>query len=169
MTPSLLLALGLAAAPVADAPRLAVSLRSGGALLLAPSRTHGGAGGGVGVRVALDRHWLLHGDVAVLWGLGTAGLMRVGAGWQRVGEWAPLVRADVELGFGDRFDFSADGRLPASAMSLGLGVSVGLLRFQVAGATLSALELGAGVGTDLLTAGPRLGVTLLELSVPLGG
>jgi hypothetical protein len=162
------LALGLLlAASQAQAPTASLSMRSGASLFLAPSRTQGGFGGGVGVQLELDRHWLVHLDAAVLWGLGTAGVLRLGGAWQRDGLWRPVLRVDLELGVGQRLDFTDGGRLPPPGPSLGLGVSGGVLRFEVAHAVVSALEIGVGLGTDFLTAGPRVGLTLLEISVPL--
>lgn len=152
----------------AQSRSFSVSVRTGGSILLTPTRTQGGGGGGLGVRVQLDPHWLLQADAAILVGLGMAGVIRAGAGWQHAGgTWAPLIRADAELGVGQRLDFSSELHLPPRGPSLGAVLSVGLLRFAVAGAIVSALELGGGVGTDFLTIGPRISVTLLEISLPL--
>jgi hypothetical protein len=165
---ALAMALALVAGTAAaELPPLAVTVHSGGTVFLAPSRTQGGLGGGVGLALSVDAHWLVEADATVLFGLGLAGQVRAGAAWQRSGRWTPVARAYLELAFGQRLDFTVNGRLPPNGPTLGLGVGLGLLRFTVGRATVSALELRGGLGTDFLSVGPHLGVELLELSLPL--
>jgi hypothetical protein len=160
----LIVALMTSAAASAQ-PSLTATARAGGSLSLNPSRTQGGLGGGVGARLSLDEHWVVQADIATLFGLGVVGLVRAGGGWQRPGRWSPMVRVDLELGFGGSLDFSVEGRLPPRGPTLGLTAAVALLRFVTGRWTISALELGAGLGSDFRTVGFRAGVTLLEVGL----
>lgn len=148
-------------------PTVALALRTGGSASLTPGRTQGGVGAGAGVRLLFDERWQVQADVAVLFLLGVAGVVRAGAGWQRPGVWSPLVRADVELGFGGSVDFSLAGRAPPHGPTLGLVASVGLLRFVAGRVTFSGLELGLGLSTDFQSVGPRFGLTFLEIGIAL--
>jgi len=159
-------ALGWSAAAQAG-PAIGLELRAGGSASLTPGRTQGGLGAGAGVRLVFDERWLVHADVAALFALGVVGLVRAGAGWQRPGTWSPMVRADVELGFGGSLDFSIGGRAPPHGPTLGLVASAGLLRFVTGKVTISVLELGIGVSTDFQSVGPRFGLSLLELGIAL--
>ncbi|HZI03688.1 MAG TPA: hypothetical protein VEZ71_06680, partial [Archangium sp.] len=96
MTPTTLLLLSaLATSPTppeeAGPPRHQLSLyaRSGATVYLSPARTHGGVGGGFGLRDTVEGRWLLQVDASGLTGLGSALAVRVGAGVQRQGWWSP--------------------------------------------------------------------------------
>lgn len=148
--------------------RTTVGLETIGAISLTPARTQGGVGGGLHAAFALDSHWQVHARAAWLWGLGSHTLLRVGAGWQREGTWRPLFHAGLALGLGGSLDFSVADRPPSRAPTVGLVVGAALLRFQVESVIVSALELEAGLSTEFVSFGPRAGVTVLSLSVPLG-
>ncbi len=146
-------------------PSLSATVRAGGSLSLNPSRTQLGLGGGVGARLVFDEQWLVQADIATLFGLGVVGLVRAGGGWQRAGRWSPMVRVDLEFGFGGSLDFSVAARLPPRGPTVGLTASVALLRFATGRWTISALEISGGVGSDFLSVGPRVGLTLLEVGI----
>ena len=148
--------------------RVTAGLETVCAISLTSARTQGGIGGGVHASFALDSHWQLHARAAWLWGLGSHTLLRLGAGWQREGTWRPLFHAGLALGLGGSLDFSVGDRPPTRAPTLGVVVGAALLRFQVESVIVSALELEAGLSTEFVSFGPRAGVTVLSLSVPLG-
>ncbi len=149
--------------------RVTAGLETVGAVSLTDARTQGGIGGGVHVAFALDSHWQVYARAAWLWGLGSHTLIRAGAGWQREGTWRPLFHAGLALGLGGALEFGLPGRAPPSrAPTLGVVVGAALLRFQVESVIVSALELEAGLSTEFVSFGPRAGVTVLSLSVPLG-
>lgn len=148
--------------------RFAVRLETLGSLSLTRARTQGGIGGAVGVAYAFDPHWLAQARVGWLAGLGSHTLVRVGGGWQRAeGSWRPFIGTDVAVGLGGALDFGVEGGPPSRAPTLGLTVGLSLLRYQVEKLTLSVLELEAGVSTEFLSVGPRLGLGLLSVSVQL--
>ena len=148
--------------------RVTAGLETVGAISLTPSRTQGGIGGGVHAAFALDSHWQVHAHAAWLWGLGSHTLLRLGAGWQREGMWRPRFHAGLALGLGGSLDFSVADRAPSRAPTLGVMAGAALLRFQVESVIVSAFELEAGLSTEFVSFGPRAGVTVLSLSVPLG-
>jgi hypothetical protein len=175
MTSTLLVLSTLAASPApaeeaAVPPRHQLSLyaRSGATVYLSQSRTHGGVGGGFGLRDTVDGRWLLEADASGLTGLGTAFAVRVGAGVQRQGWWAPAALVNLTGLFGVRVDFFTPEHSSASAApSLGLGVTLAPARFNLGRAQVSLLELGVGVGTDRPGLGLLYGLTLLEVGVAL--
>ncbi|KFA91765.1 hypothetical protein [Archangium violaceum] len=164
------LATSPAAPEVSESPRHQFSLygRSGASIYLSSARTHGGVGGGFGVRDTVDGRWLLQADVNALTGLGSAFAVRVGAGVQRQGWWAPAVLLNLSGLFGDRLDFlTPEHPVPVAGPSLGLGLTVAPARFTLGKAQVSVLELGVGVGTDNPGLGLLYGLTLLEVGVAL--
>lgn len=148
--------------------RFTLGLETQGAISLTPARTQGGVGGGAVLTFSLDEHWLLDAHAGWLFGLGSHSLFRVGGGWQRSGTWRPLLRAGLVMGLGGSLDFSVRGSLPSRAPTLGLVMGIAALRFQVGRAVVSALELEAGASTEFVAVGPRLGLTLIAISAPLG-
>ncbi|MBE2251476.1 MAG: hypothetical protein IAE78_18185 [Myxococcus sp.] len=168
----LLLCAALASSPAAAEAslrsRVTVGLESLGAISLTSARTQGGIGGGAHAAFAFDAHWLAYARAAWLFGLGSHTLLRVGGGWQREGVWRPLLHGGVVLGLGGALDFSVGDRPPSRAPTLGVVLGAALLRFQVEGVTVSALELEAGLSTELIALGPRATLTLLSLGVCLG-
>lgn len=175
MTPTTLLVLSaLATAPEPGGesmpPRHQLSLyaRSGAAVYLSQARTQGGVGGGFGLRDTVDGRWLLQVDASGLTGLGSALAVRVGAGVQRRGWWAPAALVSVTGLFGDRMEFFTPEHPEALAgPSVGLGLTLAPVRFSLGRAQVSALELGVGVGTDRPGLGLLYGLTLLEVGVAL--
>jgi hypothetical protein len=175
MTPTTLLVLSaLTTAPApADAPlpprhQLSLYARSGATLYLSPARTHGGVGGGFGLRDTVDGRWLLQADATGLTGLGSVLAVRVGAGVQRQGWWTPAALVSLTGLFGDRMDFlTPEHPLPIAGPSLGLGLTLAPARFSLGRAQVSVMELGVGVGTDRPGLGLLYGLTLLEVGVAL--
>jgi hypothetical protein len=151
-------------------PRHQLSLygRSGASIYLSAARTHGGVGGGFGLRDTVDGRWLLQVDANALTGLGTAFAVRVGAGVQRQGWWAPAALVSLTGLFGDRLDFlTPEHPVPVAGPSLGLGLTLAPARFTLGKAQVSIFELGVGVGTDSPGLGLLYGLTLLEVGVAL--
>ena len=155
-------------APVPPRHQLSLYARSGATLYLSPARTQGGVGGGFGLRDTVDGRWLLQADVNGLTGLGTAFAVRVGAGVQRQGQWAPAAWVSLTGLFGDRMDFlTPEHPTPVVGPSLGLGLTLAPARFTLGRAQVSLLEFGVGVGTDRPGLGLLYGLTLLEVGVAL--
>ncbi|PTL76999.1 hypothetical protein DAT35_45960 [Vitiosangium sp. GDMCC 1.1324] len=151
-------------------PRHQLSLyaRSGATVYLSPARTHGGVGGGFGLRDTVDGRWLLQVDASGLTGLGSALAVRVGAGVQRQGWWAPAALVSLTGLFGDRMDFlTPEHPAPVAGPSVGLGLTLAPARFTLGRAQVSVFELGVGVGTDRPGLGLLYGLTLLEVGVVL--
>jgi len=175
MTPTTLLLLSaLATSPTppeeAGPPRHQLSLyaRSGATVYLSPARTHGGVGGGFGLRDTVEGRWLLQVDASGLTGLGSALAVRVGAGVQRQGWWSPAALVSLTGLFGDRMDFlTPEHPLPIAGPSVGLGLTLAPARFTLGSAQVSLLEVGVGVGTDSPGLGLLYGLTLLEVGVAL--
>ncbi len=163
---SLLLLPLCAGAQEAPTHQLSVYLRTGGGVLLSPSRSMGGFGGGVGVRDVIKDTVVLQVDVNYLAGLGHVALVRAGAGLQRAGTWSPAALVTASLLAGDHLAFRTDSvpnvsRGPAAAM----GLTLAPLRFSGSGRSISVLEFGAAYGTDGISGGPVLQLGLLELGV----
>lgn len=177
MTSSLLALSLLAASPdpteevAPDVPprhQLSLYARSGATMYLSEARTHGGVGGGFGLRDTVDGRWLLQGDVSALTGLGTSFAVRVGAGVQRQGWWAPAALVALTGLFGERMDFlTPEHPTFLAGPSLGLGLTLAPARFSLGRAQVSLLELGVGVGTNRPGLGLLYGLTLLEVGVAL--
>lgn len=166
---ALLVCLGSSLA-LADAPekRLSVGLKAMGGLSLTRARTQGGLGGAVSAGWALTPNLQLNGDFAWLVGLGSTTLLRLGAGWHPANpHWRPMVRADVELGFGGALDFSVGDSLPPRGPTLGVTVGVAPLRWVFERCIVSVLELHGGFSTEFVAVGGRFSLSLLSLSVPI--
>jgi hypothetical protein len=148
--------------------QLSLYARSGASAYLSAARTQGGVGGGFGLRDTVDGRWLLQADVNALTGLGSVLAVRVGAGVQRPGWWAPAALVNLTGLFGDRLDFFIPEH-PSSVEgpSLALGLTLAPARFTLGRAQVSLLELGVGVGTDRPGLGLLYGLTLLEVGVAL--
>lgn len=163
-----LLLSSLAFAESQPEPRLAIGLKTLGGLSLTQARTQGGLGGAVSAGWRLDRRWQLNADFAWLVGLGSNTLLRVGAGWQPDhAMWRPMLRADVELGFGGSLDFSVGDALPPRGPTVGLTLGVAPLRWAFDWCIVSLMELHGGVATEFVAVGGRFSLTLLALSVPI--
>lgn len=169
MKPALLLAL-VATSSFAEqsfASRFSVGLETLGAISLTQVRTQGGLGGGLHASFALTPQWQVHARAAWLWGLGSHTLLRVGGGWQREGTWRPLLSANLVVGLGGALDVGTPDRLPARGPTLGATLGAALLRWEVEGLLISALEVEAGVSTELVATGFRAGVTVFSLGARL--
>ncbi|HEX8826385.1 MAG TPA: hypothetical protein VF794_41165 [Archangium sp.] len=177
MTSTLLLLSTLAASPDpaedvvrAEPSRHQFSLyaRSGATVYLSRVRTHGGVGGGFGLRDTVDGRWLLQADANALIGVGTSFAVRLGAGVQREGRWAPAALVNLTGLFGDRMDFlTPEHPSFIGGPSLGLGLTFAPARFTLGRAQVSLLEVGVGVGTDRPGLGLLYGLTVLEVGVAL--
>lgn len=149
-------------------PRLSVGLKTLGGLSLTQARTQGGLGGAVSAGWRLDPNWQLNADFAWLVGLGSNTMLRVGAGWHPDNAmWQPMLRADLEFGFGGALDFSVGDSLPPRAPTFGLTLGVAPLRWNFDWAVISLMELHGGVATEFVAVGGRFSLTLLALSVPI--
>lgn len=169
MKTALLLALVATSALAEEsfASRFTVGLESLGAISLTQVRTQGGIGGGLQASFALTPQWQVHAKAAWLWGLGSHTLLRTGAGWQREGTWRPLLSANVALGLGGALDLGLPDKPPSRAPTLGLMLGAALLRWEVDGFVLSALELEGGLSTEFASTGFRAGVTVFSLGARL--
>ena len=165
MIPALLLAaLNATTAPAETPRRLTLSpLFVPNAVLFTSERvTAGGAGGGVGLELALDRRFLVQTDVEILLTLGNTIMSRFAVGAERPGTWSPAAFATFGALFGDRVEFlTGDGRRP-SIPTWALGLRAAALRFRLKEGTVSLAE--AGVGTDF-AGGLWLELTLVQAGV----
>lgn len=144
--------------------RFSAYFTSGAQVYLSDARTIGGAGGGIGVRDTVNDLFILQADLSYLALLGNAGALRVGAGVQRPGTWAPAALLTVSTLFGERLSFltpAHPARLPGPAMSVGLTLAP--VRFDMQSVQFSLLQLGLGVGSDLPGLGLNYSVGLLEV------
>lgn len=158
-------ATGGAAADVAGSGHaFSVYVRTGAMLYLSAGQTAGGLGGGFGVRDTIHDLILLQVDLTQLSMIGTAFAVRVGAGVQRQGTYAPAAWLTGTVFVGDRLRFltpahPAGVRAPTSA----LGMTLAPLRFRSAHVDVSLLELGVGAGWDWPGLGATYNLTLLEI------
>lgn len=149
-------------------PRLSVGLKTLGGLSLTQARTQGGIGGALSAGWMLDRNWQLNADFAWLVGLGSTTMLRVGGGWRPDNPvWQPMLRVDLELGFGGSLDFSVGDHLPPRGPTLGLTAGVAPLRWKFDWCVVSVMELHGGLATEFVAVGGRFSLTLLALSVPI--
>jgi hypothetical protein len=166
------LALGLLAAPGsarAETPpsphhRLTAYVTAGAQVYLSDARTMGGVGGGVGIRDTLDNRFILQAELHYLSVLGNAAVIRVGAGVQRAGTYAPAALLTGSTLFGDRLSFLTPAhptRIAGPAVTL--GVTVAPIRFDLQSVQISVLQLGVGAGTDLPGLGVGYSLGLLEV------
>ncbi|WP_375773039.1 hypothetical protein NR798_19825 [Archangium gephyra] len=150
--------------PSASSHRLSVYTVAGAEVYLSEARTIGGVGGGVGVRDTLNDRFILQADLSYLSLLGNAASLRVGAGIQRSGTYAPAALLTLSTLFGERLSFLTPAhptRIAGPAMSL--GVTLAPVRFDFQSVQLSLLQLGLGVGSDLPGLGINYSVGLLEV------
>jgi hypothetical protein len=150
--------------PSSPRHRFSAYVTSGAQIYLSSARTIGGAGGGVGVRDTVNELFLFQADLSYLALLGNGGSLRVGAGVQRPGTWAPAALLTVSTLFGERLSFLTPEhptRIPGPAMSVGLTLAP--IRFDMQSVQFSLLELGLGVGSDLPGLGLNYSVGLLEV------
>lgn len=138
--------------------------RGGGQVYLSSARTQGGLGGGVGLRDTIRERFILQADLSYLMMLGNVGLLRLGAGVQRPGTYAPAVLLTFSTMVGDRLAFlTSEHPTPLGGPTMALGVSIAPLRFTHEGLQLSLLELGVGVGSDLPGWGLSYQLGILEV------
>ncbi len=174
MIAAFLLGAVLSQAP-ADAPRaapsspLSVYVRGGLHLYLSDAQTAGGIGGGLGARYAFSgERFFAQADVSRLVMIGNPTLVRVGAGAQRRGTWAPAATLSASAFLGDRLRFLTGERMtPARLPAVALGVNVTPLRWVSGTSEVSLLELGAGLGWDFPGRGTALNVGLVEVAIRL--
>ena len=152
--------------PPASSLRLSAYCLAGADLYLSSARTAGGLGGGCGVRGTLHERFLLQFDASYLTLLGNVASLRVGAGVQRLGVYAPAAWVMGGALAGQQLRFLAE---PGSPLVTGpapwLGVAVAPLRFRLPRAEVSVLELGVGVGLESSRAGLLLHLGLLSVGV----
>ena len=166
MMPSLLVLALLAAEPTPPPPHeLSLYARSGLTFFISNSRTHGGLGGGFGVRDTLSGLWLLQADAQVLGGLGNVLELRAGVGVQRPGTWTPAVLLNTTCLLGDRLSFpTVEAPLAGSGPTLAFSLTVAPLRFRHERMQVALLQLSAGVGPDTSGSGILVGLNLLEVA-----
>lgn len=121
-------------------------VRQAFAIHLSRETMAGGAGGGVGAQAIFYERYLAEAEVGVLWLLGNALSIRLGAGVQRRGTWSPAGLVTGTFLSGDRLELlSEDGSRPP-APNWALGVRAAPLRFM--GKTGLASVLEPGIATD---------------------
>ncbi len=151
-----------------SSPRWYVTAETGAQAYLSPNRTMGGYGGGLGVRALFGRHLFAEADAAYLFEIGNVLALRVSAGIQRDGLWAPAALVSVGLLAGEQFTFFQPGGPTLGGVPAAwLGLALAPLRFQLGSAQVSALQLGLGVGTDLPGIGLAPQLQVLEVAVAL--
>ena len=144
--------------------RFSAYFTSGAQVYLSSARTIGGVGGGIGVRDTVDDVFVLQADLSYLALFGNGGSLRIGAGVQRPGTWAPAALLTVSTLFGERLSFLTPEhptRLAGPAMSVGLTLAP--VRFDMQSVQFSLLQLGLGAGSDLPGLGLNYSVGLLEV------
>jgi hypothetical protein len=165
---SVLLACSTARAGAEPEPpqhRLSVYFTTGGAAYLSQARTFGGIGGGVGLRDTVGQYLLLQADVSYLMMIGNAGVVRVGAGLQRPGPYAPAALLTLSCFLGERLSFlTPQHPEPVTGPAVAAGLLLAPLRFVHEGTQVSLLQLNVGVGSDL----PGLGVGYRVDAVEVG-
>jgi hypothetical protein len=163
-----LVLLGVAGGAGAQEPtpehRVAAYSHAAAAVYLSSARTIGGVGGGLGVRDTVRDRFILQADASYLSLIGNVVEVRLGAGIQRQGMYAPTLLLTLSGFFGDRLSFLTEAHpTPVEFPALSLGLSVAPLRFRLNDTHLSLLELGVGAGTDLPGLGLSYRLTLLEV------
>jgi hypothetical protein len=150
--------------PSSPRHRFSAYVTSGAQVYLSNARTIGGIGGGIGVRDTLNDLFILQADLSYLALLGNGASLRVSAGVQRPGTWAPAALLTVSTLFGERLSFLTPehpARIPGPAVSL--GVTLAPVRFDLQSVQFSVLQLGLGAGSDLPGLGLNYSVSLLEV------
>lgn len=155
-------------ASLGPSPRWYVTVATGAQAYLSPNRTMGGYGGGLGVRALFGKHLFAEADAAYLFEIGNVLALRVSAGLQRDGLWAPAALVSLGLLAGQQFTFFQPGGPTLGGVPAAwLGLALAPLRFQLGRAQVSALQLGLGLGTDLPGLGLALQIQILEIAVAL--
>ncbi|MCY1078386.1 hypothetical protein [Archangium lansingense] len=150
----------------APSHRFTVYTTAGAQAYLSSARTMGGVGGGLGLRDTINGRFILQADLSYLSMLGNTGSLRIGAGVQRSGMWAPAALLTVTTLFGEHLSFLTPEhpeRLTSPAVSL--GVTLAPVRFELESVQVSVLQLGIGAGTDLPGLGLNFSLGLLEAGV----
>lgn len=171
---ALALALGLAmagtpgstSAEETPAPRHRLSLyvTTGALAYLSEAQTLGGLGGGLGLRDTLDGRFILQADINYLGYIRNAAALRVSAGAQLRGRYAPAALLTLTTLVGERLSFLTPehpSRITGPAMSVGLTLAP--IRFDLPQVQFSLLQLGVGVGSDLPGLGLSYSLGLLEV------
>jgi hypothetical protein len=146
--------------------QFSVYTTAGAQVYLSDARSMGGVGGGLGIRDTLNDRFILQADFSYLSLLGNAASLRVGAGVQRGGTWAPAALLTVTTLFGEHLSFLTDEhpvRIQGPAVSL--GITLAPVRFATEAVQVSVLQLGVGVGSDLPGLGIHYSLGLLEAGV----
>ena len=162
MIAAVLLATSVAAAEPAQ---LAVSVRSGSTAYASRSREIAGSGAALGLEARTGTAFV-RGDVGLLVGLGSVLEVCASAGVSRPKRWAPSAGPIVCVLTGSQLSFLTDeDPLPIRAPATTVGLSLEPLRFDYGKASISALAIDAGIGTDWWGSGWRLSVGFFRLSV----
>lgn len=152
--------------PVATGHRFSLYTTAGAQAYLSDQRTIGGVGGGLGVRDTLDDRFIFQADFSFLSLLGNAASVRVGAGVQRRGMWAPAALLTVTTLFGEHLSFLSPAHPePVPGPAVSLGVTLAPMRFDLQEVQISVLQLGIGAGSDFPGLGLHYSVGLLEAGV----
>lgn len=145
--------------------RLSVHARTGVLVHLSDAQSAGGAGFSVGLRDTLDDRFIVGGDVGHLFLIGNTMSVRLFAGVQRQGTWAPAVFASGAALFGHRLAFlKASHPDGPTLFPWSVGAVLAPLRFRGERTTISVLEAGVGVGAELPGLGVAYQLTLLDVS-----
>jgi hypothetical protein len=124
--------------------------------------TVSGLGIGAGARLVWRKVFVGQADMSILWGSGNALASRLSVGMQRQGTWSPAFLGTFALLWGQRTEvLTPQGERPPSPVWV-LGVRIAPLRFEGPGGSVSALELGYGIGPDR---GVALEATILTVGV----
>lgn len=162
--PGMASAQGAEATPSATGHRLSAYCTSNLMVYLSSARTMGGLGGGFGVRDTLDNRFIFQADLSYLTFLGNVAALRLGAGVQGSGVYAPAALLTFSTLLGDRVTFlTPEHPTPVMGPAVSLGVTLAPLRFAFQGTQVSFLQVGAGLGTDLPGLGVSLSVGLMEV------
>jgi hypothetical protein len=157
---------GSASAEETPAPRhrLSVYVTSGALAYLSEAQTIGGLGGGLGLRDTLDERFIFQADVSYLGYIRNAAALRLSAGAQLRGPYAPAALLTLTTLMGERLSFLTPEhptRITAPAVSL--GVTLAPVRFDLPQVQISVLQLGVGVGSDFPGLGLSYSLGILEV------
>ena len=134
---------------------------------LSPIRTRGGLGGGLGIRDTLQDRFILQADVSYLLLAGNSLNLRVAAGVQARGTYAPAVFLTLSTFFGDQLTFlDAQHPEPPRGPTVALELTLAPLRFSVQGMQISLLELGLGASPEFPGLGFDYHLGFVEVGVP---
>lgn len=136
-----------------------------GSAYLSSVRTAGGAGGGVGVRGSRGLY-VVQWDASLLTGMGGLVEARVAGGLQRDGEYAPAILATLSLMLGPQIKVIDEQHAkPWRAPAAYAGLQLEPLRFRSGAYLVSALQLGAGIGSDFPGVGYAFRLGLFEVGL----